>query len=140
MVDWRRTFVGMRALFTCACALALLAPVAHAASPTRLTVAYLEDSAQPSERVRWTVHCDPAGGTHPRPVAVCRELASLGWEAFRPVPHDMACAELYGGPQAAVVSGRVGGRRVWAKLTRTDGCQIARWTRVRSLLPPGGVR
>jgi hypothetical protein len=41
----------------------------------------------------------------------------------------------------AIVAGQVDGRRVWAKLTRIDGCQIARWDRVpAALLPAGGVR
>jgi hypothetical protein len=71
---------------------------------------------------------------------VCRELSRLGWQAFRPPSPTTACAELYGGPQVALVRGRVQGRRVWVRLSRVDGCQIARWSRVSSLLPPGGVR
>ena len=130
----------MRVLLVVGCAIAFLAPVARASPATELTITYLEDSARPADRVRWTLRCDPLGGTHPRRAAVCRELAPLGWRAFRRVPPDLACAELYGGPQGAIVTGRVAGRRVWARLTRVDGCQIERWSRVRSLLPPGGVR
>jgi hypothetical protein len=129
----------MRLALGLGCALVLLAPVARAAPSTSLTITYVEDSARPGERVRWTLRCDPARGTHPRPVASCRELARTGWQAFLPPPPDMACAEIYGGPQLAIVTGRVDGRRVWARLTRTDGCQIARWKRLPSLLPPGGV-
>jgi Subtilisin inhibitor-like len=130
----------MRALLVLGCAVALVAPVAHASSSTTLAITYLEDSARPGDRVRWTLRCDPVGGTHPRRAAACRELARLGWRAFRPVPGDMACTELYGGPQLAIVTGHIDGRRVWAKLTRIDGCQIARWDRIPSLLPAGGVR
>ena len=129
----------MRALLVLACALVLLAPVADAASGTSLTVAYVADADRPGERVRWTLRCDPLGGTHPRRAAVCRELGRLGRDAFRPVPPDVACAQVYGGPQVAIVSGSMGGRRVWARLTRVDGCQIARWERVPGLLPKGGV-
>ena len=60
-------------------------------------------------------------------------------DAVDPSPAT-ACAELYGGPQVALVRGRVQGRRVWVRLSRVDGCQIARWGKVPSLLPPGGVR
>lgn len=127
-------------LLVLGCALALVAPVAQAAPSTVLTITYLEDSARPRDRVRWTLRCEPAGGTHPRRVAACRELGRLGWRAFRPPPPDAACAELYGGPQVALVTGRVDGHRVWARLSRVDGCQIERWGRVPSLLPPGGVR
>jgi hypothetical protein len=52
----------------------------------------------------------------------------------------MACTEIYGGPQVARVVGVVQGKRIWARFSREDGCQIARWSRVSPwLLPPGGV-
>ena len=132
----------MRVLLLVSSALVLLSPaMASSASPaTALVITYREDSARPGEHVRWTLRCEPTGGNHPRRAAACRQLARLGWRAFRPVPSDRACTELYGGPQVAIVSGSVDGRRVWAKLTRIDGCQIARWDRVPSLLPAGGVR
>ena len=130
----------MRLLLVLACALALLAPAAEAAVSTSLTITYIEDVARPGERVRWTVRCGPLEGNHPRRAAVCRELGRLGWQVFRPVPEDMACTQVYGGPQVAIVSGRVNGHAVWARLSRADGCQIARWSRVPALLPVGGVR
>jgi hypothetical protein len=130
----------MRVLLVLGCAVALLAPVAHATPDTALTIVYVEDSRRPGDRVRWTLACDPAAGTHPRPAAACRSIARAGWGAFRPPPPDQACTEIYGGPQAAIVTGRVAGRRVWARLTRVDGCQIERWRRVGALLPPGGAR
>ena len=130
----------MRVLIVLSCLAALAVPAAHAAASTELTITYLEDSDRPRERIRWTLRCDPTGGTHPRRAAACRELGRLGWKAFAPPPPGSACAAVYGGPQAAIVTGHVGGRLVWARLTRVDGCQIARWARVPSLLPPGGVR
>lgn len=130
----------MRVLLVLGCAVVLLAPMADASSSTSLSVTYIEDSSRPAERVRWTLRCDPVGGTHPRRASACRELARVGWRAFRAVPPDMACTEIYGGPQVAIVSGHVAGRHVWARLSRVDGCQIERWDRVPSLLPAGGVR
>jgi hypothetical protein len=130
----------MRLLLVLGCALVLLAPVAQASSETALTIVYVADSKRPSERVRWSLRCDPVGGTLPRRAAACRELARLGWQAFKPVPPDIVCTEIFGGPQVAIVSGRVDGHGVWARLSRVDGCQIARWERVPSLLPAGGVR
>ena len=50
------------------------------------------------------------------------------------------CTEIYGGPQVALIVGTVDGRRVWARVQRRDGCEVARWNRLtRWLLPPGGV-
>ena len=122
------------------CTLVTLAPSSGAATGTALTITYFEDVDRPDERIRWTLRCAPAGGTHPRAAATCTGLARLGWRAFRPVPRNTACTDIFGGPQLAIVSGRVAGRRVWARLSRRDGCQIERWERVPSLLPAGGVR
>ena len=132
----------MGRLLVLACLLTLLVPAAaQAAVPgTSLTITYLEDVDAPNDRVRWTVRCDPVEGTHPRRAAVCRDLGRVGWEVFRPVPQDKVCTQVYGGPQVAIVTGRVDGHAVWARLSRVDGCQISRWSRVPSLLPPGGVR
>lgn len=136
----RASRVVLVAAIGASCAAAVLPTGASAATGTALTITYYEDADRRSERTRWTLRCAPAGGTHPRPAKTCRELARLGWQAFRPAPANRACTEIYGGPQLAIVSGRVAGRAVWARLTRIDGCQIERWDRVPSLLPPGGVR
>jgi LysM repeat protein len=44
------------------------------------------------------------------------------------------CAEVYGGPQRARVTGTVGNRRVNLSIDRTDGCGVADWNRLRALL------
>ena len=52
----------------------------------------------------------------------------------------MVCTEIYGGPQKARVVGTVAGRRIWATFTRTNGCEIERWSRISPwLVPAGGV-
>jgi hypothetical protein len=107
---------------------------------TSLTVTYWSDGVDSSDRVVWTLHCNPAGGTHPRPVLSCRRLADGSQTLFRPVPKIAVCTEIYGGPQVARVVGLVEGRRVWATFSRQNGCAIARWNRVSPwLLPPGGA-
>ena len=108
---------------------------------TSLTVTYWKAGVGTGGgRVTWTLRCDPARGTLPRPGIACRRLAVGGPRLFAPVPTDMACTEIYGGPQVARVVGVVQGKRIWAKFSREDGCQIARWSRVSPwLLPPGGV-
>ena len=59
---------------------------------------------------------------------------------FAPVPKDIVCTEIYGGPQKARVIGTVAGHRIWATFTRENGCQIYRWNRLSPwLLPRGGV-
>ena len=64
---------------------------------------------------------------------VCRELSPL---SFAPVPRDMACTAIYGGPSVAHVKGSVRGEPVDERFSLEDGCQIDRWERNRALLGP----
>jgi hypothetical protein len=82
----------------------------------------------------WRLRCEPPGGTLPAPAAACRRLAGLT-RPFARVPPDMACIEIYGGPQEARVTGTFRGRRIWATFRRTDGCEVDRWKRHDFLFP-----
>jgi len=82
-----------------------------------------------------TLTCNPVRGTVPNPATACRRLQALGTAAFAPTPHDRICAQIAGGPMTAVVTGSYLGRRIWARLSQSDSCQIARWNRVSFLLP-----
>ncbi|HWS58264.1 MAG TPA: SSI family serine proteinase inhibitor, partial [Actinotalea sp.] len=89
--------------------------------------------------VTTTVTCAPAGGDHPDPQAACAALEQPGAiEAFAPVPPDVACTEIYGGPQTATVVGTVDGEQVDASLSRVNGCEIARWDALAPLLGTAG--
>jgi subtilisin inhibitor-like len=102
-----------------------------ATSATALTIAI---SAGKQDRVTqvWTLRC-PDQGTLPNPRRACERLEALD-DPFAPVPKDVACTEVYGGPEIAVVRGRFRGQQVSAEFTRTNGCEIARWNKVRFLL------
>jgi hypothetical protein len=106
-------------------------------SAPRTTRANLEISVtvggKDSPTKLWTLKC-PSGGTLPNPAAACRKLAATD-KPFAPVPKNVACTEVYGGPQVAQVSGTFEGKPVNARFSRTDGCQIARWNKVRFLFP-----
>ena len=101
---------------------------------------YVEDSKRPVRARALDASLRSRRRHAPAPRGRLPRARALGWRAFQPVPPDKACTEIFGGPQVAIVSGRVDGRRVWARLSRVDGCQIARWERVPSLLPAGGAR
>jgi hypothetical protein len=110
------------------------------ASPTSLTVTFWSDGAKVSSRRQWTLRCAPPQGTLARPAVACRKLATGGTKLFAPTPKNVACTQIYGGPQVARVVGTVQGRRIWAKLSRTNGCEISRWDRLAPwLLPAGGT-
>jgi hypothetical protein len=107
---------------------------------TSLRITFWADSSLPTQSTTWTLRCDPPGGSLARPVQACRKLAAGGVKVFAPTPANTACTEIYGGPQKARILGTVGGRRVRATFSRTNGCEISRWQRVSPwLVPPGGV-
>lgn len=70
-----------------------------------------------------------------RACATARRIARL--LTARPDP-DRACTQIYGGPERARVTGRIGGRSVRRVFSRTDGCGIADWRRAMPLLPRPG--
>jgi hypothetical protein len=86
-----------------------------------LTVTYWPTGRDGDSRSA-TLTCDPDGGTHADPNGACDVLLE-NEKALRPVPGDVACTEIYGGPQLATISGS----GVDATLSRTNGCEIARW-------------
>lgn len=107
---------------------------------TSLRVTYWEDGSREDASVTWTLRCNPARGTLPRPGVACKRLARAGPKLFAPLPIDAVCTEIYGGPQRARIVGTHAGKRIWASFSRSNGCHIGRWNRlVPWLLPPGGV-
>ena len=111
----------------------MLALLATLVASTSLHITVWPQGADGPKRA-WTLRCAPVGGTLPHRATACRRLAAME-RPFRGVPKDFACTEIYGGPQRALVTGRLRGHRVRARFDRHDGCQIARWERVRFLFP-----
>jgi dipeptidyl aminopeptidase/acylaminoacyl peptidase len=102
---------------------------------TNLTIRVKPDATRRGSAVRtYTLRCHPPGGTFPRATGACASLARIQ-NPFAPVPSGIACTQIYGGPQTATVVGLYGGKRVRTTFRRTDGCEIARWNRVRFLFP-----
>jgi hypothetical protein len=115
-------------------------PPAGSGASGELVVTFLERAGGTPQR--WTLRCDPPGGTHPDAQAACQALeraSAGGRDPFAPVPKDMMCTEVYGGAQTATVTGTWRGRAVNGSFSRTNGCEIDRWDALRGLLPPGGA-
>ena len=66
--------------------------------------------------------------------AVCGELADLSTDDLEPVPDNVACTEIYGGPDVLTVEGLLEGDEVRAEFTRANGCEIERFDRWVPLL------
>jgi hypothetical protein len=95
-------------------------------------------SGSAADATTWTLTCDPAGGSHPTPEAACGVLDAAA-DPFAPVPADMGCTQIYGGPETATITGTWDGESVAAKYNRTDGCEIARWEALAAVLAPAGL-
>ena len=119
------------------------------AKPPEITFAYVTvwPHGRAAKSRSYGLPCGGGGGEFssgsgtqlfPHARAACRKLSRLPIGAFAPVPRNVACTEIYGGPQVASVFGRTAGKDFNATFTRTDGCEITRWDRVRFLFP--GVR
>jgi hypothetical protein len=118
-------------------AAALATPVAACAG---------DRSARPLEITVVTVSTDPDGdGPEPERSArlrcprtdmhpACRLLRALPRAALEPVPAEVTCAQIFGGPQTGRISGVLRGRRVIARYERTDSCEVERYERVAPLL------
>jgi hypothetical protein len=103
------------------------------APPDNTLVVEIHRGGGPTET--YTLTCGTTvTGNHPDGAAACAHLATLK-NPFAPIPGDLMCTQIYGGPQTAHVTGRWKGKTVDLKLSRTDGCRVAQWASLGPLLP-----
>ena len=101
---------------------------------TELTISYWPQGRGTEAPVRWTLRCDPAGGTVPRAAAVCRQLYAMT-RPFARRAKNLVCTDQYGGPQQAVIAGTLRGDRIWVLIGMRNGCEISRAKRLGFLVP-----
>jgi hypothetical protein len=117
---------------------ALAAPAPASPASVTLTVRYSDGSA--AERVahlRCRRESARADGflSDVGARAACRHARkSAAFLAARPSA-GRVCAQIYGGPERARMTGTIGERRIHRRFKRTDGCAIGDWTRAIPLLP-----
>jgi hypothetical protein len=114
------------------------APARAAGDPVQLTVTFTRGTGRRHvARLRCTATRSRADGFlrdvgARRACAHARRVTEL--LSTDPDP-NRACTEIYGGPERARVTGRIGSRRIARGFSRTDGCQIADWRTAVPLLP-----
>lgn len=74
---------------------------------------------------RFTLRCNPAGGSLPEPAAACRQIAKAN--PFSPQPKGVACSMIFAGPQTAYVHGLWRNRPVRVTLARRNSCETGRF-------------
>lgn len=122
---------AMRVVVTIALTLVLTSTAFGSGSGPSLRIAVRANPTAPARIT--TLRCNPTGGTVPNPAEACRRLLSTGRAIFAPTPPGTPCTMIYGGPQEALVTGTLGGAKIWARFRRRDGCEIARWNRIAFL-------
>ncbi|MFB7362900.1 SSI family serine proteinase inhibitor [Streptomyces hydrogenans] len=115
-----------------------LPPLPLLSPPDSLTVTVTGSGNRDAEG-SWKLTCDDQPqGDHPAAARACERLegfARAGEDPFAPVPADALCAQVHGGPVTARVTGTWQGRRIDARFSRANGCEIDRWENVEPLLP-----
>ena len=101
---------------------------------TELTISFWPHGRGTEPPERWTLRCDPAGGTMPRAAAVCRQLYAMT-KPFARRAKNLVCTDQYGGPQQAVIAGTLRGDRIWVLIGMRNGCEISRAKRLAFLVP-----
>ncbi|MEU8757721.1 SSI family serine proteinase inhibitor [Streptomyces sp. NPDC048659] len=115
-----------------------LPPLPLLSSPDVLTVV-VEKSGHAEADGTFRLECGGTpGGSHPAAENACKRLeqfAVAGSDPFAPVPAGQSCTQQYGGPATAHVTGDWQGRRIDARFSRANGCEISRWENLRPVLP-----
>ena len=138
----RRLALAVAAIAVAAAVTAALAVAVTGSSggtpTTSLKITYWSNGTSGAS-VKWTLKCNPAGGTLHAPRKACAKLKAGGAKLFAPLPPNLFCTQIYGGPEVARVVGKLGPRKISAWFDRTNGCGISRWNKVSPwLLPAGG--
>lgn len=96
---------------------------------TRLEVKVWPEG-RPGKARSATVVCDnpETGGED------CAAGEQVDPEALVPTPPDVACTQIFGGPQEATIEGTLRGEELDVELSRRNGCEISRWEAAEALL------
>lgn len=120
-----------------------LAFVACSSGPATVNIRVQVRANESAQAREATLTCDPPAGTEwlsdtTKAGAACTQVRSRAntKRLIDGSPSDRACTEIYGGPQIARVTGTIGGKSVDATISRSDGCGIADWQALGSLLGP----
>lgn len=105
--------------------------------PTSLTISVKAEPSAPPQV--WTLSCQPVAGTHPKATDACAFVSKASAALLAPVPASQSCTQIFGSPATATVKGTWQGKSVDASFARTNGCEIARWDRVKALIGDGNA-
>jgi len=91
-------------------------------APARVSLTITLAGAPGEPQGHWTVRCDPAGGTHPDPAAVCKALIAA--MPFAPQPPRKVCPQIIIDSKAVIITGAWYGKKVH-RVVIDGGCDLA---------------
>jgi len=94
----------------------------------------IEQTAGPgSVGKRFTLRCEPAGGSFPDPAAICAQLPKLR-SILSPQPHrHVMCPMILADARTYVVHGTLLGQQVHESIA-DGGCTLSRWSQLNKIL------
>jgi Subtilisin inhibitor-like len=111
-------------------------PSSASARPAAKVSLVIEVTPQPGAKAqRWTLQCEPTGGTQPQAAAACRQLLAAK-RPFAPIPHGIMCPMIATGQQTASVKGTWFGTPVDTTFSRLSGCAAVRWSELGQVFGP----
>ena len=116
------------ALSACGSVHATSGGTAAAAHPAKVSLVIGVAARPGAKKQRWTLRCDPVGGTHPHAAAACRALLHAK-HPFAPLPDHVMCPMIVAGTKTASITGTWFGKHIDSNFNQR-GCGNMRWTKI----------
>ncbi len=104
---------------------------ASTTSAAKVSLAVTFAAAANSPATRYTLRCEPAGGTVHDPAAACARLLT-GASLFAPRPGHIMCPMIMESAARATVSGTYLGKKVHVSIV-DGGCDLSRWAKLKAV-------
>jgi Subtilisin inhibitor-like len=123
---------GLGAVAACGSSVASPADGGQVAAPAASAKLQVLESVPGGQTRRWSLRCEPAGGTVPDAAAACR-LLTTDTTILRPSPatHIM-CRKATGGARTFTITGTWRGKKV-REVVADGGCELRRWSQMAQI-------
>ena len=102
-------------------------------SAAKVSLTIVQTAGPGSVTKRFTLRCEPAGGSYPDPAAICAQLPELR-SILSPQPHrHVMCPMILADARTYVVHGTLLGHKVHESIA-DGGCTLSRWSQLNKIL------
>jgi len=100
-------------------------------SAAKVSLTIVMSAGKGTAAKRWTLYCNPIGGTYPDPAAACSRLLKLR-TIFAPSPVHIMCPMIMADASSYIVSGTFLGQKVHETIP-DGGCFLSKWHELRAI-------